>query len=420
MNFTDYEWLRKRGPQMANILNDCIEAERSARLRPMHTMIVARRALENIYQERCGKYRIQFTELWAAIDAVRACLPLSPEVRDEIKEDSDYIRHKGNKDVHPKKNSKIKVHAATTDRIEEALIVLEKLYKVMSLLYGEPRGKSFRRNRVPFDEYEIDRMILDPTAPTMTRYFVRGSNGRTYFLQSLSNKEMAEFEKRRQAANKLVYENRRRYSDRLLLPMNISLPDESDRKLLLYEAYPESFLLCEQKELKKTMKLKDALKLGLDLLEALEKLKRLDMHHRSIYPGCIMVESGENGGYEAYLMDLHTSKIINSNVTVVAKLMSAYDSSLYVPACLQGRPLDNVDWEKVDVFAVCRVVLFCIDSTLVPCTSTGVFRDHAELKNAPGMRTIYNRILLPDPKLRNIPTMKELKELFQNEYDHCK
>lgn len=411
MNFRDYEWLRKRGAQMDKILNDCIEAERLARLRPMHTGILARQTLEFIYRERCAKFQIEWTTLYEGINCVCPRLNCSYEVKSQVKRDSHDLRRLGNEVVHK--------GADYVTQLKKALNILEKLYNIMGRIYGAPRGKSFRADRVPFDEYEIDRQISDPASPAMTRYFVRGSNGRTYFLQNLSNKEMAEFEKRRQAANKLVYENRRRHGDRLLLPINISLPDEADRKLLLYEAYPESFLLCEQKELKKTMTLKDALKLGLDLIEALEKLKRLGMHHRSIYPGCIMVESGEDGGYEAYLMDLHTSKIINSNVTVVAKLMSAYDSSLYVPACLQGRPLDNVDWEKVDVFAVCRVVLFCIDSALVPCTSTGVFRDHAELKNAPGMRTIYNRILLNDPKLRNIPTMKELKELFQNEYDQC-
>lgn len=419
MNFADYEWLRKRGPQMAKILDDCIEAERFARLRPLHTMFLARRALENIYQERCQKYKIEWVKLYDAIQAVYPQLRCPYEVKKQIKKDSHFIRLSGNDDVHVDPDDDRKVHALTEARIKEALTVLEKLYKVMSQIYGEPRGKRFQADRVPFDQYEIDRLVEDPTSPAMTRYFVHGANGRTYFLQSLSNKEMAEFEKRRQAANKLVYENRRRHGDRLLLPINISLPDESDRKLLLYEAYPESFLLCEQKDLKKQMNLRDALKLGLDLIEALEKLKQLGMHHRSIYPGCIMVESGENGGYEAYLMDLHTSKIINSNVTVVAKLASAYDSSLYVPACLQGRPLENVDWEKVDVFAVCRVVLFCLDRSLVQCSSTSVFRDHAELKNASGMRTIYNRLFLPDPKLRDIPTLTELKELFQNEYDQC-
>lgn len=417
MNFKDYEWLRKRGPEMGGILDDCLEAERSARIRPLFTRIVARRALENIYKERCDRFGLEWTVLAAGIGQVFSRLSLPWEVKKQVKKVSHEIRESGNEDVHPELKQAGKAHAATEERIKGAMEVLEKLYWVMRKIYGDPRNANFDQDRVPFDEYEITRKIADPTTTAMTRSFVKGTNGRMYLLQCLSNKEMAEFEKRRQDANKRVYENRRRHGDRLLLPNNIPLPYESDRKLLLYDAYPESSLLSERRN---TMKLRDALKLGLDLIEALEKLKQLKMHHRSIYPGCIMVEAGEDGGYEAYLMDLHTSKIENSNETVNAKLAGAYDTSLYVPDCLRGRNLSDTNWEKVDVYAVCRVVLFCLDSGLVTCSSTGRFRDYKELHRATGMNELYERIFDVDPGLEQVPTLAELKEIFQNEYHKSK
>lgn len=418
MNFKDYEWLRKRGAAMGAILDDCLEAERSARIRPLFTRIVARRALENIYQERYAKYRLEWnketTKLYKAINEI--CKRLHWTIKEQVRKVSHDIRESGNEEVHVELKQAGKTHAATEERIQGAMEVLEKLYWVMGKLYGEPRGKHFEEDRVPFDEYEIIRKIIDPTTTAMTRSFVQDTSGRMYLLQCLSNKEMAEFEKRRQDANKRVYENRRRHGDRLLLPNSISLPYESDRKLLLYDAYPESSLLSERKN---PMKLRHALKLGLDLIEALEKLKQLKMHHRSIYPGCIMVEAGEHGGYEAYLMDLHTSKIENSNETVNVKLAGAYDTSLYVPDCLRGRDLSNINWEKADVYAVCRVVLFCLNRELVTCSSTGRFQDYKELREAPGMADIYKRIFDVDSRLEQVPSLEELRELFQNEYDDC-
>ena len=413
MNFTDYEWLRKRNRQLAKCLDDCLEAERSARLRPMHTLVVTRRALENLFMEQCRLYRLEFTDLSYAINDVCRCLRTKWR---EIKDRAHDIRVQGNDDVHPEQDSDRKVHATTQERIDQAMTVLQEMYEILSMLYGQPRGKAFSQERIPFDDYEIIRQISDPTNPGLKRYFVRGSNGRTCFLQCLSHRELAELEKRRQDANKLVYENRRRNDNRLLLPINLPLPYESDLKLLIYGAYPQSFLLSE---LKTQMTLKEALSVGLNLIEALEKLKKLGMYHRSIYPGCIMVESGENGGYEAYLMDLQTSKITSSNVTVNAKLVSAYDSSQYVPSILWGKALENIDWEKVDVYAVCKVVLFCLDNSLVQINNTSRFREYPQLAQSGTLRNLYARIFQPGPDLRNIPTLEKLKEAFLHESNNC-
>lgn len=409
MNFSDFTPLKKQSNLLSACLDDCIEAERSARLRPMHTLTLARRALENLYLEQCKVYDISFEKLQWAIDDVCDCLPRQ---RDRIRNHSHYIRKKGNRDIHPDEVNPKPVNPATEESIELAFRILQKLYEILGMIYGIPRGKSFQVSRVPFDDYEISREIKDPTNPNVTRYFVRGANGRDYYLQCLSHQEMAELETRRQHANKMVYENSRRRGNRLLLPTNISLPFESDRRVLIYNAFPETFLLSE---LEGSMSLKNGLKLGMDIIEALEELKKLGMYHRNIYPGCIMVDR-ENDGYEAFLMDLQTSKITSSNLTVNPKLVAAYDKSQYVPNCLWGKPLNNVDWEKVDVFAVCRVLLFCLDKSLVSVNNTSRFREHAELSRSNGLRSLYAKLFLPDPSLRSIPGLAALKEIFRNEY----
>lgn len=412
MNFADFMPLKEQSKLLSACLDDCIEAERSARLRPMHTLTLARRALENLYLEQCRVYNVYFEKLQYAIDDVNDYFPRQ---RDRIRNHSHYIRKKGNRDIHPDEVNPKPVNPATEESIDLAMRVLQKLYEVLGMIYGTPKGKSFKEIRVPFDDYEIIRQINDPTNTSFTRYFVRGANGRDYYLQCLSHQELAELETRRQHANKMVYENSRRRGNRLLLPTSISLPYESDRRVLIYNAFPETILLSE---LEGAMSMKNALKLALDLIEALEELKKLGMYHRSIYPGCIMVDP-ENSGYEAFLMDLQTSKIVSSNVTVNPKLVAAYDKSQYVPACLWGRPLDNVDWEKVDVFAVCRVLLFCLDKSLVSANSTSRFREHAELGQSNALRALYSKLFLPDSSLRNIPNLDSLKETFRNEYNKC-
>lgn len=420
MNFTDFEGLRKKSTHLSKCLDDCIEAERNARIRPMHTLIVTRHALENLFLEQCRMYKIKPDydkndkfNLAKGISDVCRCLRHQYK---EVKADATFIREKGNEDAHAELSKNKMIHAATEKNIAEAMEVLETMYRLLGRLYSRPRGTEFKQKRVPFDDYKIIRQIDDPTNPNLTRYFVRGTNGRDYYLQCLSHQEMAELEARRQAANKRVYEKGRRRDNRLLLPVNMALPYESDRKILLYDAYPESQLLSELKE---NMKLKDALRLGLDLIEALEQLKELGMHHRSIYPGCIMLDHSERSGYEAFLMDLHTSKIIDSNLTINSKLANAYDSSQYVPEVLKGMPLADTDWEKVDVYAVCRVVLFCLDRSLVQINNTSRFREHEDLEWAEVLPDLYRRIFQPDPDLRNIPTLKELKELFQDELGYC-
>ena len=414
MNFTDFEHLRHVSAQMSSCLNDCIEAERNARMRPMHTLTVARRALENLFMEQCKKYGVYFSGLMQGIDA--AC-PYLPGNREKIKRQAHFIRRRGNDDVHPDEDETKLVHAATDNNINRAIKVLHNMYDVLSMIYGAPAGCHFDEMRIPFDEYEIIRKIKDRDTIQLERYFVRGANNRTYYLQSLSHQKMAELEARRNEANQKVYENLRRGS-RLLLPVPLPVPENSDRKLLIYEAYPKSILLDEQDA---RMPLKDALNLGLDLIDALEELNSLGMHHRNICPSCVLVDPLPNGGYEAYLLDLQLSKIINSDLTVNAKLISEYDRSNYVPSSLWTleQLKKDVPWEQVDVYAVCKVVLFCIQKGLVQANNISQLQSHSELKNADALLRLYKSIYRRDDTLRSIPTLSQLRRYFEDAKNHC-
>jgi hypothetical protein len=412
MNFTDFEHLRQESQQMNLCLNDCIEAERSARLRPMHTLTVTRRAAENLFMEQCKKYDLQFIDLNRGIDSACKCMPRN---KDQINRAAHFVRRKGNDDIHPEVGERKLVHAATNVNIDRAFKVLQAMYDLLSLIYGKPAGAGFQEKRIPFDEYEILRKITDHTSIDLKRYFVRGGNGRTYYLQSLSHRKMRELEGRRNEANNRIYENLRRRS-RLLLPIPLPVPENSDRKLLIYEAYPKSFLLDE---LEGKLPLKAALSLGLDLIDALDELKELGMHHRSICPACVLVDQGPRG-YDAYLLDLQMSKIIDSDTTVNAKLISVYDSSNYVPSTLWRQKLERIDWERVDVYAVCKLILFCVDKDLVKANNVGAFQSYPQLWDNEPVCRLYTAIFRNDPTLRSIPTLAKLREALEDASNYCR
>jgi hypothetical protein len=90
-----------------------------------------------------------------------------------------------------------------------------------------------------------------------------------------------------------------------------------------------------------------------------------------------------------------------------------------VPSILWGKTLENIDWEKVDVYAVCKVVLFCLDNSLVQINNTSRFREYPQLAQSGTLRNLYARIFQPGPDLRNIPTLEKLKEAFLHESNNC-
>jgi hypothetical protein len=143
------------------------------------------------------------------------------------------------------------------------------------------------------------------------------------------------------------------------------------------------------------------------------------MHHRSICPACVLVDQGPRG-YDAYLLDLQMSKIIDSDTTVNAKLISVYDSSNYVPSTLWRQKLERIDWERVDVYAVCKLILFCVDKDLVKANNVGAFQSYPQLWDNEPVCRLYTAIFRNDPTLRSIPTLAKLREALEDASNYCR
>lgn len=163
--------------------------------------------------------------------------------------------------------------------------------------------------------------------------------------------------------------------------------------------------------------MKQAMKLGMDIADALLQLKEHGMHHRNIFPGAILLNRPSPDRYEAQLLNLQTSKILDSAVTVQAHLAATYDQNFYIPNFLKTENITGSQWEKVDVHALARVVLFCLNPQLASATSVSTFAMYPNLQFSQQLRELYAKLFYRDPKMQRVPSLEELKELFAREYD---
>ncbi len=423
MNFDCFAHLRVENNYLATCLDACYEAERNVRTRPRNTAIEARRAIENLFMHQSKLHGLKPRNLAQSIQDNCDALENNSEI---VRQKADSIRRCGNKAVHPETGKKISqaealsyrasVDAATKKNIEDAMGIVKGLFELLALLYGNPENREFRTEDVPFDHFIIDRPITSPYTYAREEYFVHQNVGyRTYFyLQCLSLQDEVELEARRLEASQRLYENFS-FNRRIALPnMEIALPLKSDRKLMLYQAGPQAMLLSE---LNKPLTIKQAMKLGMDIADALLQLKALGMHHRNIFPGAILLNKVMDDNYEALLLNLQTSKILDSAVTVNTHLAATYDQNLYIPSFLKLPEISGSDWEKVDVHALARVVLFCLNPKLAYATSVSAFSMYPKLQFSKQLRELYSKLFYRDPKMKLVPSVEELKELFKREYD---
>jgi len=422
MNFDCFEHLKGENEYLEACINDCCAAERCVRVTPGDTAIYARRAIENLFKDQSKRHNTRPANLAESIQLNCDALTTDSEL---VRQKADEIRKVGNRAVHPTSGKQkggqdvfADIDAETKKNIAQAMSIVKDLFDLLCLLHGNPAGHEFDEMLVPFGQYFIERRISSPGAGLEDDYFVYRESGYRvhYYLQYLSWGEAIEFQQRQMEANRRVYENYT-HGSRLCLPdLVLSLTCNSDCKLLLYSARAQSKLLSE---LDKPMTMRQAMKLGMDSCDALLELKKLGMHHRNIFPASILLNKTGDDHYEALLLNLQTSKILDSTRTVNTRLAAACDSNLYIPNFLRLQNINGSEWEKVDVHALARVVLFCLNRKLAYATSVGSFSMYTNVKFSPRLRELYTKLFYRDPGMQHVPSVQELREVFAYEYDHC-
>ncbi len=426
MNFSRFDYLMSQNKHLKQCVEYCKKAESRARLRPSDTATAARGAIDQLFILQSRINGLRPDNLADSIEKNCKCIKENSET---IRKLATHIRKEGNNAVHANVKKGANVDAATQENIERAILICRELYELLSEFYGSPGP--FEEIQIPFDDLQILRTVKDSAKINRDNYFVHrveGGRGEDYYyLQCLSILEEVALESRRQEASILIASRRIRNS-RLLLPDDqMSIAKDSDRKLLLYTAFSDSLMLSE---LNKNMSPKQALRLGLQLCDALEELKQLGMYHRNLYPGCVLLDQLPDGSYEAFLLNLQTSKILGSDATVNHRLAAAWDYNFYVPELLrtadpskETKKIADADWEKVDAYSLCRIVLFCLDRQLALATTTAMLTEyninHPDHPLPDCLMNLYRIIFSGNYPIAALPSLSKVREVLTNAYDLC-
>ncbi len=420
MNFSKFAYLMNENADahLADCVKNGMKAEKNARINPAYALGDARRALEQLFHHLSKVNNLSGHNLADRIERNFELLEKDSSLLQETVEQmwqlADLIRRKGNDAIHYNVKRGESMDAANKKNIESALGAVEALFSL--LCYFCEKEESFQEELVPFGDYSILRRIEIPEALNMENYFVYSAKPHTrhYLLQSLSLEDGKELDSRREEAGDRVHQAKNRRSKLLIPDTEIFLDSKSDRKLVLYEAFDDSFLLSE---LPSPMTMAQSLEVGLELTEALLELKKLGMYHRNLYPGSVLIDRIGKDKYDAYLLNLQTSKVVGSDTTISHLLAASWDRSYYIPGFLRGvKSVDrNTDWEKLDVYALCRVILFCLNKELAITTSTAKFAEYPNVRMSRSLRRLYGGLFRDDLWLEDIPTLEEIKELLENE-----
>ena len=93
-------------------------------------------------------------------------------------------------------------------------------------------------------------------------------------------------------------------------------------------------------------------------------------------------------------------------------------SSFVIPVLLAAVAVFGMG-KRVDVYAVCKLVLFCVDKDLVKAKNIGAFQSYPQLWDNEPVCRLYTAIFRNDPTLRSIPTLAKLREALEDAANHC-
>ena len=398
------------------LLEECKEAEKSVYTNPFNTISNARLALEILCK---GLIKEQNIPRKDENKVAGLCGMIADCLEENIFQDGDaatIVRKAGNDGLHG--NIKDSYHKVTENNVEKAKDVLKSLYTVLQQAFGlTSEADMFDEKKIPFGDYEVVRMIPKSAKEVIFgdyNYFVHNKNDEYFYFQifSSNNKEeqICSLSERNQLAGKKIKKdkNRQRYLLEAFSPY--ILADGSDREYIVYTVFEDSKLLSE---FNGTMSEKQAIRVGLDLLETLAEMKKIanGMNHRNIQPGCVMITPDDNGNYMATLVNMETTKIPDYEYTVIGSIKDLFSENPYMPSEIRNyKDGQEIRWEKVDIYSVAKIMLYCVDPKLVEKEMDS--QDLGEIFSCNLMNAFG---VVFGSSLSEIYTLEEFKEILENE-----
>lgn len=371
MNFDSFDDIEMPEKYKGVLLKNAKDAERNIYIAPSDASFHARAALEILCKALKKKHNLEW--LRPGNGQPNLATMIDTCVMANIMKNTDAvkrIRDEGNDAAHPN-NRVLKKHIVTEAAIKVVMVAVKDLFDLISETYYE--GKlEFDEAKIPFDSFEVVRRVPKAENEIIQgdyNYFVKNSQDSYYYFQIFPRKSEEEHYNALGARGVLTGntikkdKKRRSYLLDVFYPWDLS--ENSDREYIAYSVYSDSFLLSEIPA--KSLTEKQTLQIAIELLNALIELKRIGkgISLRNIQPGNVIL-TPDDDSYMASVVNMETAKINGYDATVYGSLKSLMMENPYLPREVRlGIESDNVQWEKVDVYSIAKIMLYCIDPSIV-------------------------------------------------------
>ena len=176
--------------------------------------------------------------------------------------------------------------------------------------------------------------------------------------------------------------------------------------------YSDSRLLSEPT---RPFSCQQAVQIGLDLINTIKEMGKISagIHHRNIHPGCVIITP--NGDtFMAGLVNMETAKVTDYEYTVIASIQGILKRNIYLPRELRNfkESDQDIDWGKVDLYSIAKVIIYCIAPELVAGEiDTDALYDVPELSDdlIEAFRVIF------ESSINEIYSLDEFEEILENE-----
>lgn len=273
-------------------------------------------------------------------------------------------------------------------KVGAACNYVKKLYEIMSSVFGY-KGKAFQKEWLPIGNYEIIKCIdADLTEDFVFQYKYIAKEEK----DGVENYAyIRPFPKDEKLQRKLFYE-RDGFVQKFLRNMDDTVHiisgtmlETSDSCDVMYICYYIRKNTQTLDVLKQVIDKEQALDITLQTVRGLLSLLQNGdkIHHRGIRPVHIFVTPDTRGRYHVKLGGFETAKIESDSVyieTVGYSAKEKMEKNCFIPLEVRNRNIEKmngIDWEKVDVYSMAVLLLYCLNRKEVTDTiDEGIFYDY--------------------------------------------
>lgn len=416
MNFEVFDEIDLLPKYKSKVINSAKSAERNVLVSPYNALLNARVSLENLCKSLIKSNHLEHIKEDGCVNLATMIETCTSNGIFTKSNEAHQIRLNGNKAAHGNDETDL-LHIVNSANVKLAMESVRDLFAILSEIFpDQANGAEFDVNSVPFGFYEVVRTVPKSDNEVIFgdyNYFVKDPKNNYYYFQVLHRNSESSMQNDLGARSVLtgnrIKEDKKRTSYLLDVYYPSNLMAESDRDYIAYSVYSDSKLLAEVKP--GSLKEKQIVQIALDILNVLWELKNIGngIHLRNIQPGNVIV-TPNGDDYMASVVNMETAKIDNYDATVFASMKDLIATNPFLPREVrQDKVGKNTNWEKVDVYSVAVLMVYCVDNLAVKETiDTDILYDYFSEEVADILTDIF------DSSLNEIDGIEELKEKLED------